>query len=59
MLTKEIKKAMIDKDLTLSKLSKITGYSRSHLCKVINGHYESQRVKKILSLALNRDFNED
>ncbi len=57
MIAKEVKKTMIDQDLTITKLAVITGYTRPHLCNVINGHFESVRAKKSIALALGKDFN--
>jgi len=49
---------MIRQDVTITELSKLTGYSRPHLSGIINGRYESERAKKVISLALNKDFKE-
>ena len=54
---KKVKKALIDADLTIAKLSEITGYTRPHLSKVINDRYDSIRAKKSIALALGKDFN--
>lgn len=58
MVNKNVKKTMIDQNLTLTKLGAITGYSRVHLSNVINGHLESLRAKKVIALALRKDFRE-
>jgi len=58
MTVKNIKKTMIDQDLNVTKLAKITGYTRGHLSNVINGHFDSIRAKKSISLALRKDFDE-
>lgn len=58
MSAKNVKKTMIDQDLSLTKLAGITGYSRVHLSNVINGHLESLRAKKVIALALKKDFQE-
>jgi len=58
MIFKKVKKAMIDQDLTVTKLAQITGYKRCHISNVINGHMESQRAKKVIALALRRDYDE-
>ena len=57
MIAKEVKKTMIDQELTITRLAGITGYTRAHLCNVINGHFESVRAKKSIALALGKDFN--
>jgi len=49
---------MIDKNLKIKDLSQITGYTRGHLSCVINGHIDSPKVKKIITLALNEQFDD-
>jgi len=58
IITKKIKKIMIDQDVTISSLAKITGYSRAHLSNVINRNVDSLKVKKIIALILNIKFKE-
>jgi len=58
MIAKVVKKEMIDKDITITSLAQATGYTRSHLSNVINGKVESEKVKKIIALALNKPFKE-
>ena len=58
MINKKVKKEMIDQELTITKLSSITGYTRCHLSNVINGNVDSTKAKKIISLALNKNFKE-
>ena len=58
MIAKEVKKTLIDQNITITKLAEITGYKRVHLCNVINGHIDSPRVKKVIALALGKDFKE-
>ena len=58
MVFKVVKKSMIDQDLTVTKLAKITGYTRGHLSNVINGRLDSIRAQKSISLALRKDFHE-
>jgi len=58
MSFKNVKKTMIDKDLNIKELSEITGYTRGHLSNVINGHIDSFRAKKVISLALEKQFSE-
>ncbi len=57
MIFKEVKKAMIDQDFTVTKLAEITGYKRCHISNVINGHIPSQRAKKVIALALRNDYD--
>ena len=54
MSTKKVKKAMIDKDLTITKLAKKTGYSRIHLSNVINGHFKSAKARGAIAEALGK-----
>lgn len=58
MIAKNVKKVLIDKELSVTKLAEITGYTRGHICNVINGHIDSPRAKKMIALALNREFGE-
>ena len=58
MIAKQVKKTMIDQDLTITKLTEITGYTLGHISNVINGRYESVRAKKVIALALGKDFKE-
>ncbi len=58
MVNKKVKKILIDQDLTVTKLASITGYTRPHLYNTINGHNDSVKVKKVISLALGKDFND-
>lgn len=57
MIFKEVKKVMIDQDVTVTGLAEITGYKRCHLYNVINGRTQSQRAKKVIALALMRDYD--
>lgn len=57
MVYKEVKKTIIEQNLSIVKLAKITGYSRVHLCNLINGHTESVRAKKVVAIVLGEDFN--
>ena len=58
MIAKNVKKTMIDQDLTATRLAEITGYTAGHICNVINGRVESPRAKKIIALALKKKFGE-
>jgi len=55
---KEVKKALIDRDISAADLAEMTGFSRGHLYGVINGRYKSLRAKKIIALALGKDYRE-
>ncbi len=55
---KKVRKALIDAELSITNLSKVTGYTREHLSIIINGHKDSLRVKKVIALALNKDFKD-
>lgn len=58
MVVKKVKKALIDQNLTVTKLADITGYSRPRLYNVVNGHIKSIKTKKSISLALGKDFDD-
>jgi DNA-binding Xre family transcriptional regulator len=58
MIAKKVKKTMIDRDITVTNLAKITGYTRGHLSNVINGRIDSIKVKKVIALALDKKFSE-
>jgi DNA-binding transcriptional regulator GbsR (MarR family) len=58
MSIKNIKKILLDEDLSITDLSQITGYSRGHLSAVIHGRFDSSRAKKVISLALHQNYNE-
>jgi len=58
MFFKNVKKTMIDQEFTVTKLAKVTGYTRAHLSHVINGHVKSPRAQRVISLALKKDFRE-
>jgi len=52
MDTKKIRKLMIDLDLSMNDLARLTGYSRVHLSYVIYGHRKSQRAARRILKAL-------
>ena len=58
IFTKKVKIAMLNQDVTVAKLADLTGYTRPHLSGVINGKYESIRAKKIIALALGKNFKD-
>lgn len=55
---KSAKKALIDADLTIVELSKITGYTQVHLSNVINDKFDSVRVRKVIALAVGKKFED-
>jgi lambda repressor-like predicted transcriptional regulator len=55
---KDVKKSMIDKDLNVTKLAQICGYTVSHVSKVLNRRVRSRRAEKAIALALNEDVIE-
>lgn len=40
--TKEVKKALIDKNITQKELADALGYSRQYVCNIINGVVTAQ-----------------
>ena len=58
IISKKIKKILIDQEITITELSENIGYTRGYISSVINGHMDSSRVKKNIALRLNRDFKE-
>ena len=45
MKNKQVRKAMIDQDVTIKNLVNLTGYTYSHLCNVLLGHINSIKTK--------------
>lgn len=58
MMYKNVKKELINQDLTLRDLAILTGYKFEYLSSVINGHVDSRRAKERIALALQKDFGE-
>lgn len=58
MGAKTVRKVLIDKGQTISELAEMTGFSRGHLYGVLSGRYKSERAKKIIALALGKEFEE-
>ena len=59
--TKNVKKALIDSDMNISELAELISYTRVHLSNVIHckqSKYSSLRARKIIAIALKKDFNE-
>ena len=57
MKFKNLRKTMIDKDVTPKDLAESSGYSQQHTSGVINGRLDSPRAKKIIALILGEDFD--
>jgi hypothetical protein len=57
MIFKNVKKAMIDQDLKVKDLAEIIGYTREYTSAVINGRYPSKKARKVISLALGKNYN--
>ena len=58
MSTKTVKKALLDADLMIKDVSRLTGFSQAHLSRVINGHCDSPRAQRSIALVLKKDFEE-
>jgi predicted transcriptional regulator len=55
---KRVKKLIIEKSLTVSELSKRTGYSISYVSMVINGRRKNREVRDAIARALERSSQE-
>lgn len=55
---KRVKKLIIEKSLTVSELSKRTGYSISYVSMVINGRRKNPDVREAIARALERPTQE-
>jgi len=55
---KRVKKLIIEKSLTVSELSKRTGYSISYVSMVINGRRKNRDVRDAIARALERSPQE-
>ncbi len=53
---KEVRKVMIDRDLTYDKLAKLTGFSKSRISDAVNGRPVASKLKKSLALALGEPY---
>ncbi len=49
MKTKEIKKLMIDRDLSVQKIADETGFSKGYVSNVINGRYPGIKVRAAIA----------
>ncbi len=56
-MDKVIKKLLIDRDMSITDLARITGYGRTHLSAVIHGRLDSRRAKRAIALALGVEFS--
>lgn len=56
MVFKEVKKTMIDQDITTIQLASIIGYSRAYVNNLINGHVHSEKAKKAIALAFGKNY---
>ena len=55
---KRVKKLIIEKSLTVSELSKRTGYSISYISMIINGRRKNGEVRDAIARALERSPQE-
>ncbi|MBW2062620.1 MAG: helix-turn-helix domain-containing protein [Deltaproteobacteria bacterium] len=55
---KNLRKVLIDEDLTIKGLAQKTGYTRGYLSSVLNGHKQSPRAEKLISFVLGRAHSE-
>ena len=58
MSTKAVKRALLDADLMIKDVSRLTGFSQAHLSRVIHGHCDSPRAQRSIALVLKKDFEE-
>ncbi len=56
MKNKEIKKCLIDLDLTITDLAKRTGFSRVHISNVVNGHWNSKNVRDAVTRVIGKNL---
>jgi len=54
MLHKELKKILIEKDMSIKDLAEKAGYSRVHMSNIINGHVRSIKGEKLISFILQK-----
>jgi hypothetical protein len=55
---KEVRKVLIDRDLTYRDLARMTGFSAGRISDAINGRKVARKVKCCIALALRKDFSE-
>lgn len=54
----EVRKAIIDRQLTQQELARMTGYSQSRVSDAINGKKVSSRLKRAIAFALDRTYEQ-
>lgn len=47
--SKEVRKKLIDKDMTISELAKQIGKSRSYVTEIISGRVKSPNTQKLIN----------
>ncbi len=57
-MTKEIKKLLIDQEISITELSRRIGISRTWVSLVINGHMKATETRKLIAAALGRKMQE-
>lgn len=55
-MNKDVKKLLIDKDMTIKDLVQKTGYTRGHLSGVIHGRLDSPKAQRAIAAALGVEF---
>lgn len=55
---KNLRKVLIDEDLTIKGLAQKTGYTKGYLSSVLNDHVKSPRAEKLISFVLGRDHGD-
>lgn len=53
MVHKEVKKVLIDKNMTIAELARKMGYTRVQVSRIINGHVESPKAERLIAFVLN------
>ena len=51
---KELKKILIEKDMTIKALAEKAGYTRVHMSNIVNGHVKSIRAENLISFILQK-----
>jgi transcriptional regulator with XRE-family HTH domain len=58
MVFKEIKKILIDRDLSIKTLAERIGYSRGHVSNIIHGHFRSTKARQAIAQELGVKLTE-
>mgnify|MGYP001768232346 CR=1 FL=1 len=58
MIAKNVKKVLIDQEVSVTELAKRTGYTRQYLSALFNGRVDSPRAKKMVAFTLGKNFCE-